>query len=130
MPFRDSEKERIYKREHQRRWNKIPGNREKRAGYSAKWRAKNPHYARQKYEELSIVRRGFLNWLKELPCTDCCKAFHPVCMDFDHVKGDTVLNVGNMLLWNWERFSAEILKCEIVCANCHRLRTFNIKETR
>jgi hypothetical protein len=25
--------------------------------------------------------------------------------------------------WSWSRLAAEIGKCDIVCANCHRMRT-------
>lgn len=55
------------------------------------------------------------------PCMDCGGSFDWYCMDFDHVRGIKV-----------ERVSAikkslkieEIRKCELVCSNCHRIRTF------
>lgn len=67
-----------------------------------------------------------MNDLKRGPCTDCGQTFDPICMDFDHLPGtDKILNVGRMVTrkFAWAKIEAEIAKCELVCANCHRLRT-------
>lgn len=69
-------------------------------------------------------KRAFLHWLKAIPCVDCGGTFHPVCMDFDHVRGEKLSGVQQMLTYSWDRLADEILKCEIVCANCHRIRTW------
>jgi hypothetical protein len=52
-------------------------------------------------------------------------------MDFDHVSGKKENNVGTMVAhgWNRDRVLAEIAKCDLVCANCHRIRTKKRKET-
>lgn len=67
-----------------------------------------------------------INGLKTAPCTDCKFTFHPYCMDFDHLK-DKEMNIGDMVKshMSLNKIFKEILKCELVCANCHRLRTFN-----
>jgi hypothetical protein len=46
-------------------------------------------------------------------------------MDFDHVSGDKVDDVCRLMFdtGKWERILTEIAKCELVCANCHRIRT-------
>lgn len=60
----------------------------------------------------------------ETPCTDCGKLFHPCQMQFDHLK-DKKFNVSEILQnYNWETIEKEVAKCEVVCANCHCLRTF------
>jgi len=63
--------------------------------------------------------------LKNQPCTDCGQTFPRVCMDFDHVRGEKLGNVGTMVSHGWSRqkIMDEIAKCELVCANCHRIRT-------
>ena len=65
--------------------------------------------------------------LKETtPCADCGNTFPAVCMDFDHLPGFTKrYAVGTMVAHGHSRDSvmAEIAKCELVCANCHRVRT-------
>ena len=63
-------------------------------------------------------------------CTDCGFNLHPAALDFDHLPGfeksDTVATlVGAGKL---ELALAEIEKCEVVCANCHRIRTAERKQ--
>lgn len=67
-----------------------------------------------------------LNELKGQPCADCGICYLPYVMDFDHVHGDKIEEVCNLRrrLVRWERIIAEIEKCEVVCANCHRTRTY------
>lgn len=64
--------------------------------------------------------------LKEVPCADCGQIFDPVCMDFDHLpEFSKAMNISYMVRhrMSWKKIAAEIKKCEVVCANCHRLRT-------
>jgi hypothetical protein len=71
--------------------------------------------------------KDWINSLKEgRPCADCGGLFPPVCMDFDHLDASTkVMNIALMTrsVMSREAIQAEIDKCELVCANCHRLRT-------
>lgn len=67
--------------------------------------------------------QAFLGGLKKGPCLDCGGEFSPCCMDFDHVRGEKELGVGQMVSYNQDRLLAEIAKCDLVCACCHRLRT-------
>lgn len=64
---------------------------------------------------------------KNVPCVDCGGIFPPICMDFDHVKGDKIIHISGAVARGWaiKRIQAEIDKCEVVCANCHRIRTFS-----
>lgn len=63
--------------------------------------------------------------LKNRPCMDCWGWFEPCQMDFDHRPGTIKLFApGEMWKMSWKKLWAEIQKCDIVCANCHRLRTF------
>jgi hypothetical protein len=60
------------------------------------------------------------------PCMDCgFKPAHYAQMHFDHRDPKTkVGNVGNMASSaSAGRLEAEIAKCDLVCANCHALRT-------
>lgn len=65
-----------------------------------------------------------LRRLKDVPCADCGKRFPPCAMDFDHVRGEKLFNVGEGVRFTLSVILAEAAKCEVVCANCHRIRTF------
>jgi hypothetical protein len=85
---------------------------------------KNIATQRRKNDE----RRAYLHSCKCVPCADCGETFHPVAMDFDHRDGTIKLfDVGTSMQRNWEMILAEIAKCDVVCSNCHRIRTYNKK---
>jgi len=63
---------------------------------------------------------------KDVPCMDCGVKYPKVVMDFDHVRGDKKANVSKMVAntVSVETLQKEIDKCDVVCSNCHRLRTY------
>jgi hypothetical protein len=64
-------------------------------------------------------------------CTDCGGKFPYYILDFDHVRGTKVSSISGMLDYHSiEDIFKEIDKCEVVCANCHRSRTFHRKHNR
>ena len=70
-------------------------------------------------------RADLLDQLRSVPCADCGGRFAQCSMDFDHRDPTTkVRAVTRMIFGSIERMLAEAAKCDIVCANCHRLRTF------
>lgn len=80
----------------------------------------------KKYED----RRVQLDALKGTPCVDCDKLFPPCAMDFDHRDSTTkVQDVSQMLMGSWQSVLSEVAKCDVVCATCHRLRTWMPSET-
>ncbi len=60
------------------------------------------------------------------PCADCGQVFPTCCMDFDHLPGSIKkANVADTARFYTVRgVMAEMRKCELVCSNCHRIRTF------
>lgn len=72
------------------------------------------------YQEM----RRVIEERKSVPCTDCKRVYHPWQMDFDHLRDkqfDVSTAAGRSSL---ARLIQEIEKCEVVCANCHRDRTY------
>lgn len=67
-------------------------------------------------------RVKFYNWLKEQSCKDCGnKDFRVLECDHLHDKSyDISKRLGAV---KFEILKKELDKCEIVCANCHRIRT-------
>lgn len=84
--------------------------------------------ATEKQKQAAIARynarRSIVDSLKRMtPCADCGQNFPPECMDFDHIQGEKKFNISAALLKGISDLEQEIAKCEIVCANCHRIRT-------
>jgi hypothetical protein len=69
-------------------------------------------------------RREIVQKLKDVPCMDCGGKFEPCQMDFDH-KGSKCFDVSIAVAdgTSMEAILREIEKCDVVCSNCHRLRT-------
>lgn len=70
--------------------------------------------------------------LKDVPCADCGNRFPTCVMDFDHLDADEKIDSLARMQGNglpWRTVIAEIQKCEVVCANCHRLRTWRRWQT-
>ena len=83
-------------------------------------------------KKLRLRRAEFLQLTAELkaqPCADCGSQFDPVAMDFDHrdrtEKLFSVSDAANAGSVARQTLLDEIRKCDIVCAVCHRLRTFD-----
>lgn len=62
---------------------------------------------------------------KTAVCHDCGEKYPPCVFHFDHVpgRGPKLFNIGNGD-YAVETVKAEIAKCDIVCANCHAIRTW------
>lgn len=61
---------------------------------------------------------------KAKPCTDCGGTYPFFVMDLDHLDGKK-FSLGRAGCRSVENVKVEIAKCQPVCANCHRVRTYN-----
>jgi hypothetical protein len=62
-------------------------------------------------------------------CIDCGYNDDPVALDFDHRDPSRKLaGVAAMMTFSWARIIAELDKCAVRCANCHRIKTYNMHE--
>jgi hypothetical protein len=81
-------------------------------------------------------KREFVVWYEALkadrPCADCGGSFPPAAMQWDHLPGaEKVADVANLMRRLCKRrILDEIAKCELVCANCHAIRTVSRRSSR
>lgn len=108
MPYADPEKERAC----QRRW------------YANNAESQRVRLKRNRTEQIRKNFELLKEYLSSHPCVDCHEP-DPVVLDFDHVSGVKKGHVPSMCSegMSWNTISAEIEKCEVRCANCHRRRT-------
>lgn len=82
-------------------------------------------YNRRNRQRRFLYRQAVIQ-AKSRPCTDCGVEYPYYVMDLDHVTGIKKFNVSQATTHasSLAVLMEEIAKCEAVCANCHRLRTF------
>ena len=70
-------------------------------------------------------RREKINQIKlERGCARCGYNEHPAALHFDHRDHtQKAFNISQDPKRSWESIEAEIAKCDVLCANCHSVRT-------
>jgi hypothetical protein len=104
----------------------IPGFATQSALKRRKEYAENPEKFRtMKNERCARVRSDLQAYKMERGCTDCGYNAHPSALDFDHRPGtEKCFNIMSKgISMSSEKLWDEVAKCEVVCANCHRIRT-------
>ena len=91
------------------------------------------YYVKNKalYAKKNINRRlvlaKFVLGLKQKPCYDCGIQYPFYVMDFDHNgKQEKLSSIARMSRngFSEKKILEEIEKCDLVCSNCHRARTY------
>jgi hypothetical protein len=86
----------------------------------------------------TIINKKLLAEKKKNGCEDCGFNAHPAALALDHIDPRTKhvtrtgrkQNPGAMLSYNPETFKAELLKCRVLCHNCHAIHTFMQNKAR
>lgn len=70
------------------------------------------------------MRALVLEYKQQRACVDCAES-DPDVLEFDHVRGEKCGDINGLVrhLRNDVALLAEIAKCEVRCANCHRRKT-------
>ena len=104
---------------------------EDKQAYQKVWYLKNKQKVLRDVKERSkvYIQRNiqFVRELKEsTPCTDCGRFYPFYVMDFDHIE-EKKYEIARIQRESrsLEVIKKEISKCELVCSNCHRMRTWN-----
>jgi hypothetical protein len=75
----------------------------------------------------ALRRRELWKIKEDSGCVDCGEKYPHFMLHFDHKPEFKKLgSVGELYSrWGKEKGLAEMAKCDIVCANCHAIRTYN-----
>lgn len=120
MAFASVERTREYQREWRREWSrKNPG---AAAREQARYRSEHLARVRARHRLRQLTRMAFRDSLKVGGCVDCGNKNLTV-LDFDHIRDVKVGNIGEMGMATFSTIERESLKCEVRCANCHRIVT-------
>lgn len=98
--------------------------------YSSVDKERERLYTRNKASQDAI--RKVTRVARDVPCMDCGVKYPFYVMDFDHRDpAEKEFTIAKMLsMGNVDKVEKEISKCDVVCSNCHRIRTWkdNYKE--
>jgi hypothetical protein len=97
------------------------------------WYTRNTHRYTKYAKDARVRNREFLNeYKRNHPCIDCGEN-DIVVLDFDHRVGvKKLFTIGEKAgtTTSIEKLQAEIDKCDVRCANCHRRRTHALRQLR
>ena len=89
------------------------------------------HYRNNKRQYLDrnvrsyMKRRELVRQIKSRACADCSIQYPFYVMDFDHREGEIKkYELNRVDRMTTRALLREIEKCDVVCANCHRIRTY------
>lgn len=92
--------------------------------YYANREARTAQVAQKRRSYRDEAREFVLSYLSTHPCVDCGET-DLVVLDFDHVRGQKIRTISRMIYGgdSLTTIREEIEKCEVRCANCHRIKT-------
>lgn len=88
---------------------------------------RNKDYYIQRNRERIKKIHAYVVEKKQEPCMDCGQSYPYCVMQYDHRPNEQKeFNISWAVAQGYsiERIQKEIDKCDLVCANCHAIRTF------
>ncbi|UVK60979.1 HNH endonuclease [Streptomyces phage JimJam] len=80
-----------------------------------------PDYNKNRADE---KRKVVAEYKVKQGCVDCGYNAHAAALEFDHLPNSgKIKSVASLMYASWDVIWAEIAKCEVVCSNCHSIRT-------
>lgn len=110
---------------------------EQRKEWNKKYYQRTKHLHNEaRYARRDKIRQESREWVREYKSTlKCvrCGFDHPAALDFHHIDSTTKSrDISGMITSGYtiEQIKQEINKCEVLCANCHRIEHFGMGEQR
>lgn len=115
-------------------WDKATGHRRGtcrscKSEQQKKWYEKNKeeHSAKtreNKQRAIAAAQQFVWDYLSAHSCVRCGES-NPIVLEFDHIRGQKKMHVSEMVRRGYgiNSIGEEIAKCQVLCANCHRIKT-------
>lgn len=105
-------------------------NREKLTARARRYQKANPEKVLADVRRRRAFRNVFLDrWKLAAGCIDCGYNADACALDFDHVVMPKSFGLSSGRMRAWPKVLAEIEKCVVRCANCHRIATKRWRES-
>lgn len=102
-----------------------------RQGYDKEYYAKNRERRLAQIKHRKNEMKKYVHNLKLQHSCKYCGENHPAALDFHHRDPEQKeLSINDVIKagWSFDRLVAEIEKCDIICANCHRKLHYEERE--
>lgn len=103
-------------------------NKAQKRGYAAACKSCDATGARERGRKYDITLREWVASFKDSTCPDCGNDWAPHILDWHHrVPEDKLFAISQFSKFTKDKviIEAEIAKCDLLCANCHRDREFS-----
>ena len=129
MPFKDPIKRKEYKKKYYQIYCKThPYKYDKK--YHKDWHQKNKKDVKTlKNKREKATREWLISYKTSMKCNKCGFNSHPAALDFHHIDKSKKDKTISQMIRNYgkEAIMKEMDKCEVLCANCHRILHYEEK---
>ncbi len=105
-----------------------------KTGYKSKCKVCCDEATRAYNKKTKRERRAVVNRIKtKCGCKKCGYNEHPVALHFNHINpANKIISISHMICncKPWSMIKEEIRKCEVLCANCHSIHTYEEQHWR
>lgn len=100
-------------------------NKQKSNWYQKNKESHKANIYKNKIRNIEISREYVWEYLSTHPCEECGES-DPFVLEFDHVKGKKRAEVTKLVRdgYSIKNIQKEIEKCVVLCANCHKRKTY------
>jgi hypothetical protein len=90
--------------------------------YQKKWYQDHKETCKNSLRKRRNDNRKYIEEIRKNSKCEECLENHPACLDFHHInESQKDLDISRAICdWGLERIKHEIMKCQVLCSNCHR----------
>jgi len=89
---------------------------------ATEWRRENREAWSAQVKERYATQKSRIDAIKAKAACRNCGYDDPRALDFHHrIPGEKRFRLAAGKAWSWDAIEAEIAKCDVLCANCHRI---------